>query len=136
MSSALWENAISTLEVRESFAVVTRPAHHVMRFFIEQMAEKPDKAISVNDRDVPLFYQRVLKKIEEYSLIEAPDIDWEDYQTEPLKASFRFESTGPEEVSMEPVLSYGDYSFHPIEDGWSPATFVGTYLGSFGSARL
>ena len=104
---------------------------HVMRFFIEQMAEKPDKAISVNDRDVPLFYQRVLKKIEEYSLIEAPDIDWEDYQTEPLKASFRFESTGPEEVSMEPVLSYGDYSFHPIEDELVPRHICRDVPGEF-----
>ena len=93
---------------------------HTMRVFVEQMAERPETSVSVNDRDVPLFYQRVVKKIEEYSLIEAPEIDWQVYQTEPLKASFRFESTGPEEISMEPVLSYGDFSFQPIEDELVP----------------
>lgn len=102
-----------------------------MGVFIEQMAERPDRTVSVNNRDVPLFYQRVLKKIEEYSLIEGEEIDWKAYETEPLRASFRFESTGQDELSMEPVLSYGDYSFHPIEDEMVPRHICRDVPGEF-----
>ena len=102
-----------------------------MGVFIEQMAERPDRTVSVNNRDVPLFYQRVVKKIEEYSLIEGEEIDWKAYETEPLRASFRFESTGQDELSMEPVLSYGDYSFHPIEDEMVPRHICRDVPGGF-----
>ncbi|MCI8830280.1 MAG: DEAD/DEAH box helicase family protein [Lachnospiraceae bacterium] len=102
-----------------------------MRVFVEQIAARPGQSITVNDRDVPLFYQRVLKKIETYSLIETQDIDWEKYQTEPLRASFRFDSQRPGEITMEPVLSYGDYSFQPVEDELVPRRISRDIPGEF-----
>lgn len=103
----------------------------VMKVFVEQMAARPGQSITVNDRDVPLFYQRVLKKIEVYSLIETQDIDWEKYRTEPLRASFRFDSQRPGEITMEPVLSYGDYSFQPVEDELVPRRISRDIPGEF-----
>ncbi len=103
----------------------------VMGLFIEKMAGLPGETAAVNDRDVPLFYERVLKKIEPYAIMESSGVDWESYQREPLTAKFFFESSRSGEVSMEPILSYGDYSFHPIEDELVPRNICRDVPGEF-----
>ena len=35
---------------------------------------------------------------------------------------FEVESSGPEQIILHPTLSYGDYSFHPVEDEKVPKT--------------
>ena len=103
----------------------------VMSLFIEKMAALPGETASVNDRDVPLFYERVLKRIEPYAIIESEGVDWESYRREPLRARFYFESSGNGNISMEPLLSYGDYSFHPIEDEMVPRSICRDVPGEF-----
>lgn len=72
--------------------------------------------VDIQKKDIPLFYERVLKKIEPYINLKSPEIHWEEYQPEPLRARFFFDSDGESQVSVEPVLSYGDVSFSPMED--------------------
>ncbi len=76
--------------------------------------------VDIHKKDIPLFYERVLRKIEPYIILHAPDIDWERYRPEELKASFFFDFDGRSKVSVEPVLSYGDLSFSPMEDETLP----------------
>lgn len=99
--------------------------------FMDQMNRSRDFQVTVNEKDIPLFYQRVLKKIEEFCIIEGDEIDWLSYRPEPLKACFRFDSKGPGEVELEPVLSYGDFSFHPAEDETLPKTVCRDVPGEF-----
>ena len=78
--------------------------------------------VTVNTKDIPLFYERVLKRLEKYGLIEAGDMDFEQIRPPKLKARFEVESSGPEQIILHPTLSYGDYSFHPVEDEKVPKT--------------
>ena len=87
-------------------------------------------------RDIPLFYTRVLKPLESWGRIRQQGVRLEDYEPEPLKALFRFDSPGPNEVVMEPILSYGDLRFHPIEDENLPRTLCRDVPGEFRVSRL
>ncbi|MFQ9703645.1 MAG: hypothetical protein ACLR0U_18615 [Enterocloster clostridioformis] len=56
---------------------------------MEQMCVRRDESVLVGQRDIPLFYGRY-RGI--YSLRLMPeDVDFKDYEPEPLKASFRFD---------------------------------------------
>ena len=48
------------------------------------------------------------------------DVDLESYRPKELKAQFSFDSTGPDEITMKPLLSYGDFSFSPLNDDKVP----------------
>lgn len=89
-----------------------------LSIFLEQLAFQPGRRfdVQVNKRDIPLFYERVLKGFEELGILKTEGICLEEYRPEKLKARFEFDSSRPQEVSMTPVLSYGDFSFHPLED--------------------
>ena len=75
-----------------------------------------DNELLVNNRDLPLFYERVLLQLETLGLLKEEGIDLENYRPEKLKARFEFNSLSPNEVSLNPLLSYGEYSFHPLDD--------------------
>lgn len=78
--------------------------------------------VTVNEKDVPLFYERVLKKLEKHGLLHVRDLDLEQVRPVELKAGFHLESPAPGKVILRPVLSYGDYSFHPAQDEKVPRT--------------
>lgn len=90
----------------------------------------------VNKRDIPLFYARVLSRLEAMSLLDDGEIDWENYRPAPLKARFEFDSNGPGEITMKPTLSYGEYSFHPLEDEAIPKEICRDVPGEFRVSRL
>ncbi|MDO5417604.1 MAG: DEAD/DEAH box helicase [Lachnospiraceae bacterium] len=94
----------------------------ILGVFVDQMSASVKNTVTVSEKDIPLFYQRVLRKIEPYCIFDGDEIDWEVYQPEPLRAEFKFDSGEPGELVMEPTLFYGDYSFHPIEDETLPRT--------------
>ena len=119
------------LESQGSICRCDEECSRVMGLFVEKMAPLPEQTAAVNNRDVPLFYERVLKKIERYAVIESQEIDWSRYQPEPLKARFRFESRGNGEIVMEPLLSYGDFSFCPMEDELVPRSICRDVPGEF-----
>ncbi len=104
--------------------------------FVEQMIRSIRQTVTVNEKDMPLFLERVLKKIEPYCIFGGETIDWERYRPEPLRAEFRFDSFQKGELEMEPVLSYGDYSFHPVEDETLPRTVCRDVPGEFRISQL
>ena len=89
-----------------------------MWVFLDGMVNTADKSrtVLVNGKDMPLFYERVLETIAPYVRIHEKDLKVEDYKPEPLTAKFMFDSEGDNEIVLHPVLSYGDYSFHPVDD--------------------
>lgn len=92
--------------------------------------------VLINERDMPLFYERVLKKLEALKMLKILDMDLERYRPQELKVRFYFDSSGPQEVSLRPELSYGDYSFHPLEDELVPREIVRDVPGEFRVSQL
>jgi len=106
--------------------------------FLEQMISCGGRPVelTVNRRDIPLFYARVLDRFSSMGLLDAPEIDWEEYRPRKLKALFSFDCRGPGEVVMRPKLSYGDFSFHPLEDEKIPREICRDVPGEFRISRL
>ncbi len=108
----------------------------ILSVFMDQISRSVNCQVTVHEKDIPLFYERVLKKIEPYCIFEGDEIDWQRYRPKPLKAIFRFDSGGPNQIEMEPILSYGDYSFHPVEDENLPRTVCRDVPGEFRVSQL
>ncbi len=106
--------------------------------FLGQMMEgfKPSYETEINDKDMPLFYERVLKRIAVYCTIDSKELDLEAYKPEELKARFDFDSDGQGGLILKPTLSYGDYSFQPVEDERLPRTVCRDVPGEFRISRL
>lgn len=105
--------------------------------FLEQMLKnRRNHETEVQERDIPLFYERVLQKILPYANLEVKDVDLESYRPQELKATFSFDSSRPGELTMKPVLSYGDYSFQPMEDEKVPRTVCRDVPGEFRISQL
>lgn len=100
------------------------------------MGRDAETEILINDRDMPLFYERVLKKLELLKLVAAKDVDLEQYRPKELKAAFYFDSTGPGAVTLRPELSYGEYAFHPLEDENVPKEICRDVPGEFRVSQL
>ena len=114
-----------------------RAATEDLTVFLEQMLKDRRKhETDVQERDIPLFYERVLKKIMPYTHLNVKDVDLESYQPQELKATFRFDSTRPGELTMRPELSYGDFTFQPIEDEKVPRTVCRDVPGEFRVSQL
>lgn len=101
--------------------------------FMEYMVISSDSEyeVLINDRDMPLFCERVLKQLELLKLVKTEGVDLEDYRPQELKASFYFDSPGPEEITLKPLLSYGDFSFHPLDDENVPKDICRDVPGEF-----
>ncbi len=100
--------------------------------FLEQvMKDRKSHTLMIQDRDVPLFYERVLQKILPSSQLTVKDVDLEQYRPQELKASFSFDSSRPGEITMTPLLSYGEFSFQPVEDETVPRTICRDVPGEF-----
>ena len=109
-----------------------------LEVLMEYMVMGPDaeREVLINDRDMPLFYERVLKKLEVLKLLKIKDVDLESYRPEELKVGFYFDSNGPKEVTLRPELSYGDYSFHPLDDENVPREICRDVPGEFRVSQL
>ncbi len=109
-----------------------------MEVFFRQMTQGygAPYEVLVNEKDVPLFYERVLKKIESYGMLRCRDVDWDTYRPVELKARFVLESPDANTVILRPTLSYGSYSFHPMEDEHVPANISRDVPGEFRVGRV
>lgn len=107
-----------------------------MALFFEHLPENRTAGLMVNHRDIPLFYERVLSRMEALGQLDSDGIDWDAYRPPKLKASFHFDSTEPGEITMRPQLSYGDFSFHPLEDEQIPREICRDVPGEFRVSRL
>ncbi len=87
--------------------------------------------VTVNEKDVPLFYERVLRRLDEFGILKKEGVELEMYRPAALKASFTLESPQPNLLILRPRLSYGSYSFHPMEDEHVPSTIVRDVPGEF-----
>lgn len=96
----------------------------------------PSRKVTASGRDLPLFYTRVLKPLEGAAKMIREDVRLEDYEPDPLQAVFRFDSPGKNQVVMEPILSYGDFHFHPVEDENLPRALCRDVPGEFRISRL
>ena len=108
----------------------------VMGLFMEQMCMERDESVMVGQRDIPLFYERVIKHILPYCRLMLEDVDFKDYEPEPLKVSFRFDTGENGALVMEPTLAYGGYEFHPLEDENLPRTICRDVPGEFRVSQL
>ncbi len=115
----------------ELIALRKTTSRHLGPFLEQVLKEKRSHTLTVQDRDVPLFYERVLQKILPCANLQIKDVDLETYRPQELKASFSFDSSRPGEITMKPVISYGDFSFQPIEDEKVPRTICRDVPGEF-----
>ena len=116
----------------KTLACLEGEAARQMGTMLEQMLkDRKSHTLQLQDRDVPLFYERVLQKILPYCQMTVKDVDLEAYRPQELRASFSFDSERPGELSMKPVLSYGDFSFTPLEDEKVPRTICRDVPGEF-----
>ncbi len=95
------------------------------------MGQDAQRECQVNDRDMPLFYEHVLKRLDALKMVAVKHVDLEGYRPKELKTSFYFDSTGAGEVTLSPVLSYGNFSFHPLEDEKVPREICRDVPGEF-----
>ena len=117
---------------RTRFVCLEGEASRQMGSFLEQvLKDRRSHTLTVQDRDIPLFYERVLQKILPYTSMNIKDVDLEQYRPQELKATFSFDSPRPGEITMKPVLSYGDFSFQPVEDEKVPRTICRDVPGEF-----
>ncbi len=112
----------------------TRALYVLMEYMV--MGTDAEREVLINDRDMPLFYERVLKKLEVLKLLKIKDMDLEAYRPEELKVKFYFDSSNPKEVTLRPELSYGDYAFHPLEDEHVPREICRDVPGEFRVSQL
>ena len=98
--------------------------------FLEQITKEREYRIQAGAKDIPLLYERVLKTLKPYSIMIQEEVDLEEYKMEPLKAVFRFDADEKGTLYMEPLLSYGEYTFHPIEDENLPSAICRESLRS------
>ena len=115
-----------------------------MGVFLEQMEQggrecgsrKEKRGLLVGSRDIPLFYARVLEGMEALGILQNPEIDWEKYRPEALKARFEFDSDSPDELRLRPTLSYGDFTFSPLADEHVPREICRDVPAEFYISRL
>lgn len=115
-----------------------------MGVFLEQMEQggrecrsrKEKWELLVGSRDIPLFYARVLEGMEALGILQSPEIDWEKYRPEALKARFEFDSDSPDELRLRPTLSYGDFTFSPLADEHVPREICRDVPAEFYISRL
>ncbi len=115
----------------ERLCQCSRDFTQAMQPFLEQINREGSRTLLVGEKDIPLFYARVLKSIAPYAAVRAEDVDWKSYEPQPLRAQFKFDSRGLKELLMEPCLSYGDFTFHPVEDENLPRSVCRDVPGEF-----
>lgn len=97
--------------------------------------EEPGKLL-IHERDVPLFYERVLSRMEPLGILSQEGVELKSWRPEPLKAVFDFDCDEKGRLCLIPRLSYGDYSFHPLDDEDVPKNICRDVPGEFRISRL
>lgn len=113
----------------ESFTGMAEP-------FLELISKERDQSLLIGQKDIPLFYERIVRYISPCSRLILEDVDFTDYRPSPLKAIFRFEPGEQGTLYMVPTLSYGEYDFHPLEDENLPKSICRDVPGEFRISRL
>lgn len=86
---------------------------------------------AAGEKDAPLFWERVLRRLNRHGLLDTGDLDLESLRPQKLKARFDLENPAPGQVVLTPILSYGEYSFHPVEDVKLPRSICRDVPGEF-----
>lgn len=113
-----------------------REASECLGPLLKQIVREREESLLIGQKDIPLFYERVLKHLRPFSRMVLEDVDLDAYRPEPLQASFRFDVNERGELLMEPQLSYGSYTFHPLEDENVPRTICRDVPGEFRVSQL
>lgn len=130
----------SHLVIREEevIRICDKEYTEALAILMEYMAVRRDAEprLLVGSRDLPLFYERILKRLDKLGLVETENLSLRELKPQELRAAFYFDSTGPDRVSLRPELSYGDFSFHPLDDGQVPKDVCRDVPGEFRISRL
>ena len=115
-----------------------QPCSETLGVFLSHMMSGygGDYQTVINNKDMPLFYERVLKRIAAYCTIDSGSLNLESFKPEELKARFDFDSDGFNKLVLRPTLSYGSYSFQPVEDEKLPRTVCRDVPGEFRISQL
>ncbi|WP_346919145.1 SNF2 helicase associated domain-containing protein [Lacrimispora sp.] len=115
-----------------------QPCSDTLGVFLNQMINGygTDYQTEINNKDMPLFYERVIKRISAYCTVDSGSLDLESFQPDELKAKFEFDSDGLNKLVLRPTLSYGSYSFQPVEDERLPRTVCRDVPGEFRISQL
>lgn len=115
-----------------------QPCSETLGVFLSHMMSGygADYQTVINNKDMPLFYERVLKRIAAYCTIDSGSLNLESFKPEELKARFDFDSDGFNKLVLRPTLSYGSYSFQPVEDEKLPRTVCRDVPGEFRISQL
>jgi len=115
-----------------------QPCSETLGVFLDQMmgGYGMECETVINNKDMPLFYERVLKRIASYCTIDSGSLDLESFKPEELRARFDFDSDGPSKLILRPTLSYGSYSFQPVEDEKLPRTVCRDVPGEFRISQM
>ena len=74
------------------------------------------RKMTVNDRDMPQFYEAVLQPMERLGALDAGDVELLAYRAAPMEPEFYFSSPAPDTVRMEIRIRYGDKWFCPVTE--------------------
>lgn len=101
--------------------------------FFSQMTQgyQAPYQVTVSGKDAPLFYDRVLRKLDRRRLLDAGDMDLGRFSPVKLTARFELMNPSPGTVVCHPTLSYGDLSFHPLEEDKAPKTVCRDVPGEY-----
>ncbi|WP_349670259.1 SNF2 helicase associated domain-containing protein [Lacrimispora sp.] len=115
-----------------------QPCSETLGVFLDQMMSGYGMECEtvINNKDMPLFYERVLKRIASYCTIDSGSLDLESFKPEELRARFDFDSDDPSKLILRPTLSYGTYSFQPVEDEKLPRTVCRDVPGEFRISQM
>lgn len=111
----------------------SREYTEAMSVFLSELLknrEEPGSAL-VGERDIPLFYERVLKGMEAFGILTQEGVDLESARPEPLSVRFAFDCLDDGRIALTPSLSYGDYHFQPMDDGEVPKEICRDVPGEF-----
>lgn len=104
--------------------------------FLESISKEREQCVFIAQKDIPLFYERIVRPVSPYSRLILEDVDFKDYQIQPLRACFRFDHGDQGTLYMTPYLSYGECTFHPLEDENLPKSICRDVPGEFRISRL
>lgn len=90
--------------------------------------------MTVNKKDLPSFCGLILPRVEKYARVVVEEgLDLDSFEPLPLQAEFKLDSEGPNQVTMVPVLKYGDTVFSALAD---ESMSAGIYRDIAGELRI
>lgn len=77
-----------------------------------------DAGLDINKKDLPAFCGQILPKLQAYATVIAEEeAGLEEFKPKPLEVIFKLDSESPGQITMEPILRYGERLIPAVEEG-------------------